>query len=190
MCSSDLVLSITYWVYGTVSELIWNPCFMHHPTAPPRIQLSRDFSFPSFGKLLCVSGTRYRPGPTLIPTPGTSVASPLGGTRSAHLPWSHTSYCGVCKMQADLGDTAGLLPDPWNKANTAVKQVTRIFGFPADIKVIFGDSLVAEWLGLCASSAGGTGSIPGWGTKIPQAACGQKKKKLSLHYTVVLLSVQ
>ena len=41
-----------------------------------------------------------------------------------------------------------------------------------------GNSLVVQWLGLRASTAGGTGSIPGWGNKILQAAwCSQKKKK-------------
>ena len=30
-----------------------------------------------------------------------------------------------------------------------------------------GTSLVAPWLRLLASPAGGMGSIPGWGTKIP-----------------------
>ena len=33
-----------------------------------------------------------------------------------------------------------------------------------------GNSLVVQWLGLCASTAGGTGLIPGQGTKILQAA--------------------
>ena len=32
-----------------------------------------------------------------------------------------------------------------------------------------GTSLVVQWLRLHASSAGGAGSIPGWGTKIPHA---------------------
>ena len=38
------------------------------------------------------------------------------------------------------------------------------------------------WLGLRAFTAEGTGSIPGWGTKVPQAAWyGQReKKKLSV----------
>ena len=40
-----------------------------------------------------------------------------------------------------------------------------------------GNSLVVQWLGLCVSTAGGTGSIPGWGTQILQASwCGQKQK--------------
>ena len=37
------------------------------------------------------------------------------------------------------------------------------------------NSLVVQWLGLHASTAGGTGSVPGQGTKIPHAAWqGQK----------------
>ena len=41
-----------------------------------------------------------------------------------------------------------------------------------------GTPLEVQWLGLCASTAGGTGSIPGRKTKIPHAAwCGRKKKK-------------
>ena len=41
-----------------------------------------------------------------------------------------------------------------------------------------GTSLAVQWLGLRASNAGGTGSIPGQGTKILQAACcGQKTNK-------------
>ena len=38
-------------------------------------------------------------------------------------------------------------------------------------------SVVVQWLRLCASHAGGAGSIPGWGTKIPHAVhFGQKIK--------------
>ena len=41
-----------------------------------------------------------------------------------------------------------------------------------------GTSLVVQCSRLCASNAGGTGSIPGWGTKISHAVQrGQKKKK-------------
>ena len=40
-----------------------------------------------------------------------------------------------------------------------------------------GTSLVVQWLELCTSTAGGTGLIPGWGTKIPHSTwCSQKKK--------------
>ena len=34
-----------------------------------------------------------------------------------------------------------------------------------------------QWLGLCAFTAEGAGSIPGWGTKIPQALRHSQKKK-------------
>ena len=40
-----------------------------------------------------------------------------------------------------------------------------------------GTSLVVQWLRLCASTARGASSIPGWGTKIPHAAQPKKKKK-------------
>ena len=33
-----------------------------------------------------------------------------------------------------------------------------------------GNSLVVQWLGLCAFTAEGVSSVPGGGTKIPQAA--------------------
>ena len=39
------------------------------------------------------------------------------------------------------------------------------------------NSLAVQWLGLCASTAGGLGSIPGWGTKILQAHGVTKKIK-------------
>ena len=41
-----------------------------------------------------------------------------------------------------------------------------------------GTSLAVQWLRLCISTAGDTGSISGWGTKIPHAGwCFKKKKK-------------
>ena len=45
------------------------------------------------------------------------------------------------------------------------------------MKEWMGNSLAVQWLGLCASTEGGTGSIPGWGTKIPHAAWRSQKKK-------------
>ena len=47
-----------------------------------------------------------------------------------------------------------------------------------------GTSLVVQWLRICASTAGGMGSIPGWGTKIPHAAQSSQKqtKKKIIHY--------
>ena len=41
-----------------------------------------------------------------------------------------------------------------------------------------GTSLAVQWLRLCTYNAGGAGSIPGRGTRIPHATwCSQKKKK-------------
>ena len=45
------------------------------------------------------------------------------------------------------------------------------------IKVPAGNSLAAQWLGLRASTAGGTGSTPGRGAKIPASCMAQPKKK-------------
>ena len=45
---------------------------------------------------------------------------------------------------------------------------------------MFGNSLALQWLGLSTFTAKGPGSIPGPGTKIPQAVQrGNKKIKLS-----------
>ena len=40
-----------------------------------------------------------------------------------------------------------------------------------------GNSLVVQWLGVCTSTAGGMGSIPGRGTKILHATWPQRKKE-------------
>ena len=52
-----------------------------------------------------------------------------------------------------------------------------------------GTSLAVQWLGLHASNAGGVGSVPGRGTKIPHAAQhGQKfilKKTTQLNPMIV-----
>ena len=48
------------------------------------------------------------------------------------------------------------------------------------LKLEVGNSLAVQWLGLCTSTAGGMGLIPGWGNKIlPATWHGQKKKKCS-----------
>ena len=44
-----------------------------------------------------------------------------------------------------------------------------------------GNPLVVHLLGLCASNAGGTGSIPGQGTKISHALRHLQKKKERMH---------
>ena len=36
---------------------------------------------------------------------------------------------------------------------------------------------MVQWLGLCASTAGSAGSIPGWGTKIPLPVVEKKERE-------------
>ena len=50
-----------------------------------------------------------------------------------------------------------------------------------------GTSLVVQWLRLHTSTAGGVGSIPGWGTKIPHAMGRSQKKKKKKEFTDKLL---
>ena len=53
-----------------------------------------------------------------------------------------------------------------------------------------GNSLAVQWLGPCAFTAGGPGSIPGQATKILQAAwCGQKKQKQKQKSWVQFLNI-
>ena len=48
-----------------------------------------------------------------------------------------------------------------------------LWGHPSDKKsMVLGTSLVVQWLGLCASTPGDTGSIPGLRTKIWQVEWG------------------
>ena len=48
--------------------------------------------------------------------------------------------------------------------------------YPPSKNPITGNSLAAQWLGFHTFTAKGVGSVPGQGTKIPQAMwCGQKK---------------
>ena len=51
-----------------------------------------------------------------------------------------------------------------------------------------GTSPVVQWLGLSASIAWGTGSIPGWETKITQAAWSSRKKKKKIKNTKEIAS--
>ena len=45
-------------------------------------------------------------------------------------------------------------------------------------EINLGNSLAVQWLGLLAFTAEGAGSVPGWGTEIPQAKlCSAAKKK-------------
>ena len=53
-----------------------------------------------------------------------------------------------------------------------------------------GTSLVVQWLILCASSAGDTSSIPGWGTKVLSSHGVQPKKKTLKHEHHYLLPLR
>ena len=49
-----------------------------------------------------------------------------------------------------------------------------------------GNFLVGQWLTHCASTAGGVGLIPGWGTKILHAVCySQERKKKCKIWSIV-----
>ena len=54
----------------------------------------------------------------------------------------------------------------WNTETSTLKMYQKKHGI----------CLAVQWLRLCALSAGGTGSVPGWETKIPHAARYGKKK--------------
>ena len=56
------------------------------------------------------------------------------------------------------------------------------------LKMAFGNSLVVQWLGLSAFTAEGLGSIPGRGTKIPQAVRRGQKKWLCFVYCGIPVS--
>ena len=66
---------------------------------------------------------------------------------------------------------------PLNEAPISLKGIMKIMHV--------GNSLAVQWLGLPAFTAVGPGSIPGQGTKIPQAMRrGQKEKKNACIYLV------
>ena len=50
-----------------------------------------------------------------------------------------------------------------------------------------GNSVAVQWLGLGALTAGARGSIPGWGTKISQAAHAAPPPK-KVHESVIIVS--
>ena len=61
----------------------------------------------------------------------------------------------------------GLLPPPLSFRSISLH-----------LSIVSGTSLAVQWLRLCAFTAGGTGSIPGQGTKIPHAAGKHGQKQL------------
>jgi len=73
----------------------------------------------------------------------------------------------VCKKQ-HLCDSTALRTAPGNRE--CCRHISNIS--------IWGMSLVLQWLRLCTANAGGVGSIPGLGTKIPHAMWNGQKIKL------------
>ena len=54
---------------------------------------------------------------------------------------------------------------------------------------IIKNSLAVQWLGLCDSTAGVIGSLPGWETKIPCGSWhGQKKSIINLLLLLLLIT--
>ena len=70
-----------------------------------------------------------------------------------------------------------------NQQNTSVfwrDEIQKCLYKPRKKEKRHGNSLVVQWLRLCAFTVEGLGSIPGWGTKILQdTQHGQKKKNKS-----------
>ena len=66
-------------------------------------------------------------------------------------------------------------PSKWKKEGEGFREENR--GSPQGESKEGGDSLVVQWLGLHALNAEGLGSIPGQGTKIPQALQRSQKNK-------------
>ena len=71
----------------------------------------------------------------------------------------------VKNLPADARDV-GLIPE-WVRAPGKDLSL---------FKIVNRNSLVVQWLAVCTLRAEGLGSIPSWGTKIPQAAHGRAKK--------------
>ena len=79
-----------------------------------------------------------------------------------------------------LGPSASL-------ASSLVLIRNSLLGLTSQNHLFNGNSLAVQWLGLHAFTTEGLGSIPGWGTKIPQAMWrGQKNPPNSL-FTIYLL---
>ena len=98
-----------------------------------------------------------------------------------------------CLSHVQLSETLRTVVCPRRSSVHGILQV-RILGVDSHAllhppkKVASVISLAVQWLGLCASTAGGTGVIPDWGTRIPYPTMhGQeinKRKKEKLHQII------
>ena len=91
------------------------------------------------------------------PQPGQATLYHSEGCRAPTL-WSITRNV----MQASCGD-----PSVAQRRWTSCLPGKHILESP-EVKNKPGTSLAVQWWGLCAPTAVGPGSVPGWGTKIPQ----------------------
>ena len=100
---------------------------------------------------------------------GLHLSRPLSCSNGIHL-YFHSSF--LIQSPAHCGGPEKCLLNEWMKhCGHNVKSSVKTYKRP-------GTSLVVQWLRLQASTAGGTGSIPGQGTNISHAMwCDQKKKK-------------
>ena len=73
-----------------------------------------------------------------------------------------------------LSQNEQIIPCTW----TGSRTLGEVFNKLLKVEI---NSLVVQWLGLRASNARGLGSIPDWGTKIPQAMQSSKKKKVEIN---------
>ena len=80
------------------------------------------------------------------------------------------------KTQQMDGGSNGWLCDKHSKMLlVAIIELNRGYKIISTSLRIFRTSFMVQWLRVCAPAAGGVGSIPGWGTKILNAAsCSQK----------------
>ena len=75
------------------------------------------------------------------------------------------------------GAVGGLAGGQWDKLHRPQMQTHRCVhgsspchpSYAKEYSLQAGTSLVVQWLGLCTSTAGDVGSIPGWGTKLPHS---------------------
>ena len=60
--------------------------------------------------------------------------------------------------------------------------------FPIDKYLKLWTSLAVQWLELCAFTAEGLGSVPGWGTEIPQAMWhGQRRNSRQKNTQIIFI---
>ena len=81
--------------------------------------------------------------------------------------WFYKSSSGYCHMWQNLRTI--------NIIHPSFQQCYLSEAYLSPQNVEWGASLVVQWLRLCSSNAGSTGSICGQGTKVPDATGWQKK---------------